>query len=96
MLMSRSEEKLNKVAAEISKTTYICVIQFSLCNYPNAGELGRESRVIPIDFSDGLEIYKELPKELSDLDIGVLGESLHVYATYISATVIARSQQCWV
>ena len=35
---------------------------------------GRDTRVIPVDFSDGVEIYSQLAEELSSLDIGVLGK----------------------
>ena len=37
-------------------------------------KFGRETRVIPVDFSGGLEIYTMISDQLSDLDIGVLGE----------------------
>ena len=38
-------------------------------------KFGRDTRVIPVDFSAaGTEIYKPLAKQLSSLDIGVLGE----------------------
>ena len=33
----------------------------------------REVRIIPVDFSEGLEIYPKLANDLKDLDIGVLG-----------------------
>jgi hypothetical protein len=34
---------------------------------------GREVVVIPVDFSDGMEIYPNIAERLNDLDIGVLG-----------------------
>ena len=36
----------------------------------------REVVVIPIDFSDGMEIYPNIAEQLNDLDIGVLGMQL--------------------
>ena len=35
---------------------------------------GCEVRIIPVDFSDGQEIYPRIAEELQDLDIGVLGK----------------------
>ena len=32
--------------------------------------------VIPVDFSDGMEIYPNIAEQLNDLDIGVLGMQL--------------------
>ena len=37
---------------------------------------GCEVVVIPIDFSDGMEIYPNIAEQLNDLDIGVLGMQL--------------------
>ncbi len=37
-------------------------------------KFNRETRVIPVDFSDDLSIYSRLSDELSDLNIGVLGK----------------------
>ena len=37
---------------------------------------GREVVVIPVDFSDGMEIYPNIAEQLNDLDIGVLGMQL--------------------
>ena len=34
----------------------------------------RECRVIPVDFSSGLDIYSDISDQLSGLDVGVLGE----------------------
>ena len=41
---------------------------------PPEEKFGRDTRVIPVDFSGGYEIYEPLAKELSSLDIGVLSE----------------------
>ena len=34
----------------------------------------RECRVIPVDFTAGLDIYSDISDQLSGLDVGVLGE----------------------
>ena len=34
----------------------------------------REVVVIPVDFSDGLEIYPNIAEQLKDLDIGILSK----------------------
>ena len=34
----------------------------------------REVRIIPVDFSDGMEIYPSLAEQLKDMDIGVLSK----------------------
>ena len=41
---------------------------------PAGEKYGRDSRVIPVDFSGGFDIYDSLAKELSSLDIGVLSK----------------------
>ena len=41
--------------------------------YPEE-KYGREVRIIPVDFSDGPEIYPRIAEELQDLDIGLLGK----------------------
>ena len=71
----RSEEKLNKVATEISEwpkkksPSIHCLLPL----VPAGGSTyGRDSRVIPVDFSGGFDIYNPLAKEL---DIGVLKKS---------------------
>ena len=70
--MSRSNEKLQKVADEISK--------FECHNYSYhftwliGKEHGQEVRIIPVDFSTGgTEFYDGISEQLKDLDIGVLG-----------------------
>ncbi|XP_064399134.1 very-long-chain 3-oxoacyl-CoA reductase-like [Halichondria panicea] len=55
VLMSRSQEKLDKVATEI-KAKYA----------------GREVRVVPVDFSQGAEIFPQIAESVQDLDIGIL------------------------
>ena len=37
---------------------------------------GCEVRIIPVDFSDGHEIYPRIAEELQDLDIGILSQLL--------------------
>ena len=43
---------------------------------PTGEKYGREVVVIPVDFSDGMEIYPNIAERLNDLDIGVLGMQL--------------------
>ena len=43
---------------------------------PTGEKYGREVVVIPVDFSDGMEIYPNIAEQLNDLDIGVLGMQL--------------------
>ena len=79
VIMSRSQDKLQKVADEISEligsisplpshspSTHVCPS-------PTEEKYGREVRIIPVDFSDGFEIYPQIAEKLQDLDIGVLG-----------------------
>lgn len=35
---------------------------------------GRESVVIPVDFSGGIDIYKNTQEQIKDFEIGILGE----------------------
>ena len=37
----------------------------------------REVRIIPVDFSNGMEIYPDLAEQLKDLDIGVLSKFMN-------------------
>ena len=55
VLMSRSEEKLLKVAGDIKS------------RYP-----GRETLVVPVDFTGGLSVYTHIAEKLEGLDIGIL------------------------
>ena len=67
VLMSRSQEKLEKVAEEIREG------------------YGRETLIIPVDFSEGLAIYPRLSDQLKNLKIGVLVNNVglsHKYAQY--------------
>jgi len=43
---------------------------------PTEEKYGSEVHIIPVDFSDGFEIYAQIAEKLQDLDIGVLGEEL--------------------
>ena len=66
---------------------------FSVC--PSEERFGRECIVIPVDFSDGFDIYSSLADQLSDLDIGVLGKGLDHQSKLITAIFSnACSQQC--
>ena len=79
VIMSRSEEKLQKVADEISEQytfNFPIVLPPSLppSLLPSPGEkYGREVRMIAVDFSEGQEIYPQIEEQLRDLDIGILG-----------------------
>jgi len=37
---------------------------------------GRETLVVPVDFSKGLEIYSEIANQISHLDVGMLSKSV--------------------
>ena len=64
VIMSRSQDKLQKVADEIKE------------------KYGREVRIIPVDFSEGPELYPHIAEELHDLDIGVLVNNVGYYQGY--------------
>ena len=71
--MSRSEEKLQKVAIEISEL--IMHIPWLSCDSMVLGErYGREVRVLSVDFSQGQQVYDDIQAEISDLDVAILGE----------------------
>ena len=85
--MSRSQEKLKKVEDEISEyifpslpplpsfTHIIRTHTHTFIHLMVAEEkYKREVVVIPVDFSDGLEIYPNIAEQLKDLDIGVLSK----------------------
>ena len=95
VIMSRSQDKLQIVADEISEligSSFACpppppltlhsssLIPHPHTMYPSCPpteeKYGREVRIIPVDFSDGSEIYPQIAENLQDLDIGVLGEGL--------------------
>ena len=42
--------------------------------HPPEEKYSHEVRIIPVDFSEGPELYPRIAKELQDLDIGVLGK----------------------
>ncbi|XP_064399135.1 very-long-chain 3-oxoacyl-CoA reductase-A-like [Halichondria panicea] len=65
VLMSRSQEKLDKVATEI-KAKYA----------------GREVRVVPVDFSQGAEIFPQIAESVQDLDIGILVNNVGLSSEY--------------
>ena len=88
VLMSRSQEKLNKVAKEISESknntlppnTHTCALcpphtRTHITHLTHTEEkYGRETRVLSTDFSKGEEVYPEIAEKLKDLDIGILGK----------------------
>ena len=45
-----------------------------MCPSSTEEKYGRGVCIIPVDFSDGFEIYPQIAEKLQDLDIGVLGE----------------------
>ena len=51
----------------------ICILNVVVCLFAEQ-KYGREVLVIPVDFSDGMEIYPNLAEQLKDLDIGVLSK----------------------
>ena len=53
---------------------------------PTEEKYGREVVVIPVDFSDGMEIYPNIAEQLNDLDIGVLG--MQLAKIYCSALIV--------
>ena len=78
VIMSRSKEKLQKVADEISNVILnpsgaIKSISHTHTHTLTEQKYSREVRTIAVDFSDGEKIYPRLTKELQDLDVGVLG-----------------------
>ena len=99
VIMSRSQDKLQKVADEISELAvnscslypshsitlppFFCFTYLThssphssppLPHPPPEEKYGREVRIIPVDFSEGPELYPRIAEELHDLDIGVLGK----------------------
>lgn len=48
------------------------LITFHFCA---AGNLyNRKVLIIPVDFTDGQQVYENIAKQLADLDIGILGK----------------------
>ena len=89
VLMSRSQEKLERVANEISKSengihthtrthththTHTRHTHTPRTRTHTEEKYGREVRVLPTDFSRGEEIYPEIAEKVKDLDIGILGK----------------------
>ncbi len=85
VLMSRSQEKLDKVATEISKKLTVLAPHMHTSPTPlyththtthstEARYAGREVRVVPVDFSQGAEIFPQIAESVQDLDIGILGQ----------------------
>ena len=81
VIMSRSQDKLQLVANEISELigSGFTLSLFSTSSpsthvFSPEEKYGREVRIIPVDFSGGSEIYPQIAENLQDLDIGVLGE----------------------
>ena len=76
MIMSRSEEKLQKVADEISETRYCLkhthTHSHHLSHTLTEAQYDVEVMVIAVDFSSGQEIYPQIAQQLKNLDIGVL------------------------
>ena len=45
-----------------------------MCSLVCAGNLyNRKVLIIPVDFTDGQQVYEDIGKQLADLDIGILG-----------------------
>lgn len=77
VLISRSLEKLKRVADEIGKVilakVYISlVLTRFLCGILTGSEFGVEVRVIDVDFTGGVEIYDKIRKQTEGLNVGVL------------------------
>ena len=84
VIMSRSQEKLQKVADEISETRY-CLkhthppslshthpLTPSLSHTLTEAQYDVEVMVIAVDFSSGQKVYPQIAQQLKNLDIGVL------------------------
>ena len=64
---------------------------FSLTHFPEE-KYGCEVCIIPVDFSEGHELYPRIAEQLQDLDIGVLGEVPSAISTiFFSKQLSARS-----
>ena len=85
VIMSHSQEKLKKVEDEISEyithpLLYTHITKSYLC-FPCVfveEKYHREVVVIPVDFSDGLEIYPNIAKQLQDLEVGILSKPYYI------------------
>jgi hypothetical protein len=88
VITSRSQEKLKKVEDEISEYSNTPLSPHITHTHTHTlhshthtlteEKYDHEVVVIPVDFSDGLEIYPNITEQLNDLDIGILGVQLHV------------------
>lgn len=76
VLMSRSREKLQKAADEISKILENLATMFCWSRVPPEETYNKEVLVIPVDFSSDKDIYDDLSNQLQGLDIAVLGTLL--------------------
>ncbi len=76
VLMSRSQEKLDKVATEISEklNRSLSLPHTHTTHSTEARYAGREVRVVPVDFSQGAEIFPQIAESVQDLDVGILGQ----------------------
>lgn len=86
VLISRSLEKLGKVAQEIGKK----IKQFFPCQlfannfllFWSGDEFSVKTKVIDVDFTHGREIYEKIDKQLQGLDIGVLVNNVGISYEY--------------
>ena len=65
------------MATDVAVTLHhsMCMPQVCTLYCMPAGSLyGREVLVIPVDFTEGQQVYEDIAKQLADLDIGVLGK----------------------
>ena len=76
--MSRSKEKLQKVASEISEGGYIWLLSLSSEVVYIGEQFKKEVIMIPVDFSSGHSIYSEISVQLQGLDVGILGNNCSV------------------
>lgn len=52
------------------RSNYVQIVWSDVC----AGNLyNRKVLIIPVDFTDGQQVYEDIAKQLADLDIGILG-----------------------
>lgn len=76
VLISRSRDKLLAVASDIGETTLVFHQQITLSNdYKISFEERRfnvQTLIIDVDFTQELEIYDRIAKDIEGLEIGVL------------------------
>lgn len=80
VLISRSQDKLDKVKSDIGK--YYDFFTLRLCGSNLESKTNATVKTIAIDFCGGLEIYDKIKKELSGLDIGVLGKRSYFHSRF--------------